>query len=456
MPLHLDSEVAEAVKLAAEAFLYGYPLVYNLREIAKFPAGPNLVGAQALPYNTLGYARHLLGPDAHFVSPNNDTLYLLAMCDVRQGPLVLHVPDTHDRYYVLQFVDAWTNNFAYIGRRATGTAEARYLLAGRDDPGDAPDGMQVVRAPSGVFAIVGRIAVDGEADLPAVHALQVQFTLTPLGEAQGEAAPAPVAGVPQVDGRVGDDLRWWEEFRVALAAFPPPAADAPFLAVCEQLGLTAAESPYVDPDPALAQVLVAGQQAAQDKLEELIQTATRPVNGWQNTLRVFDYNDDYFEIGTLPDPQWRIPDRQVAYVTRAVAARAGLWGNHGYEANYQIVYVDADNQPLSSEHRYELRLPEPPPVEAFWSLTMYNVPEFYLVANPINRYSIGDRTPGLTFGADGSLTIMMQKESPGPDKEANWLPTPQAGAFRPVMRLYQPKQPILDGRYVLPPIRRVG
>jgi hypothetical protein len=107
---------------------------------------------------------------ARFVSPNNDTLYLVAMCDVRSGPLVLHVPDTDDRYYVLQFVDAWTNNFAYIERRATGTAEGRYLLAARGTNGPAPEGMPVVHAPSGVFAIVGRIAVSGEADLPAAHA----------------------------------------------------------------------------------------------------------------------------------------------------------------------------------------------------------------------------------------------------------------------------------------------
>lgn len=447
---------AELVQLAAEAFLYGYPLVYNLREIGKFPVGPNLVSSQALPYNTFGYGQTLLGPETRFVSPNNDTLYLVAMCDVRNGPLVLHVPDTHDRYYVLQFVDVWTNNFAYIGRRATGTAEARYLLVDRDFGGETPEGLAVVRAPSGVFAIVGRIAVDGESDLPAVHALQRQFTLTPLSVYQGGADPGPVAGVPQADSRVSQALQWWEEFRVALAAFPPPAADAPFLAICEKLGLlSAVEGPYVDPDPALAQILVAGQQAAQDKLEALLQSATKPVNGWQNTLRVFDYNDDYFEIGTLTDPQWLIPDRKIAYVTRAVAARAGLWGNHGYEADYQIVYVDADNQPLSSEHRYELHLPEPP-VDAFWSLTMYDVPEFYLVANPIDRYSIGDRTPGLSYGADGSLTIYMQAESPGPGKEANWLPTPQTGAFRPIMRLYQPQQPVLDGSYLLPAIQRVA
>ncbi len=198
-----SADVAEHVKLAAEAYIYGYPLVYNLTEMAKFPGGPNLVGPQALPYNTVGYARQLLGPDAHFVSPNNDTLYMIAICDVREGPLVLHTPDTADRYYVLQFVDAWTNNFAYIGRRATGTAEADYVLAARDYAAPIPEGMHLVCAPTGMFAIVGRIAVNGEADLPTAHALQDQFTLAPL--AGGE--PTAVAGVPEPDARVRDDAQ---------------------------------------------------------------------------------------------------------------------------------------------------------------------------------------------------------------------------------------------------------
>ncbi len=451
-----DADLAEKIKLATEAFVYGYPLVYSMRELAKFPAGPNLVQPEPLPYNTFGYARKLLDPKAHFVSPNNDTLYLIAMCDVRSGPLVLHVPDTEDRYYVLQFVDAWTNNFAYIGRRATGTAAGRYLLAARGYSGPAPQDMPVVDAPTGVFAIVGRIAVDGEADLPAAHALQDQFTLTALSVYQGGVEAGPPAGVPQADGRVGPDLRWWEEFRVALATFPPPAADAPFLAICQELGLIAAQMPYADPDPALASILRAGQKSAEEELEELIKSAAKPVNGWQNTLHIFDYNDDYFEIGALQDPQWRIQDRPVAYVTRAVAARAGLWGNHGYEAAYHIVYVDADNQPLDSAQCYELHLPAAPPVDAFWSLTMYDAHQFYLVENVLNRYSIGDRTPGLAYSADGSLTIYLQKDSPGADKEANWLPTPQTGNFRPIIRMYQPKQPVLDGSYLLPAIRRVG
>lgn len=451
-----DNEIAGPIRQAALAHLYGYPLVYNLREIAKFPTGPNLTGPEAVAFNTFGYARTLLDHTARFVSPNNDTLYLVAMCDVGNGPLVLHVPNTNDRYYVLQFVDAWTNNFAYIGRRATGTAAARFLLAARDYKGGVPDDMRIIHSPTGLFAIVGRIAVNGIDDLPAAHALQDRFSLEPLSVYLGGGNPRPVTGVPKPDPHVDESLRWWEAFRVALAAFPPPAADAPLLAVCEQLGLTAEQSPFIDPNPALAEMLIAGQEAAETNLEELIHSAAKPVNGWQSSMHLFDYNNDSFEIGTLDTPEWRIPDRRTAYVTRAVAARAGLWGNHGYEADYEITYVDADGRPLDSAYRYELRLPAPPPVDAFWSLTMYDAHDFYLVENPINRYSIGDRTPGLQYGSDGSLTLYIQRESPGFGKESNWLPTPQKGPFRPIMRLYQPQRPILDGSYTLPGIIRVN
>ena len=451
---NIQAEVAEKVKQATQVALYGYPLVYNVAEMGKMTQGGSLLKDPA-PYNTFGYGRELLGPTAKFVTPNNDTLYLMAVCDLRNGPLVLHVPDTHDRYYVLQFVDAWTNNFAYIGPRATGTSAGDYLIVPPGFSGDAPGTMQVVHAPSAICIIVGRIAVNGADDLPVVNALQDQFTVTPLSVVQGGAAPAQPAGIPKPDPRVPDSLKWWEQFRVALAAFPPPAADAPFLAMCGTLGVTVAESPYVSADPQLAQVLVAAEQAAHEKIEELMKQFSRTPNGWQDSMHAFDYNLDYFEVGTLNDPAWKIEDRTKAYVMRAVVARAGLWGNHGYEADYQMIFVDSDGQPLDSASRYELVLTELPPVDAFWSLTMYDVPEFYLVENPINRYSIGDRTPGLKKGADGSLTLYLQKDSPGPDKESNWLPAPQDGHFRPVMRLYQPGKAVLDGSYQLPPIRRV-
>jgi hypothetical protein len=445
---------AEQVGLAAEAYIYGYPLVYDLEEVANGVEGGGSLPMQA-PYNSFAYARRLLGPETKFVSPNNDTLYVVGQCDVRQGPLVLHVPDTHDRYYVLQFIDAWTNNFAYIGRRATGTAEAEYLLTDRDYKGPVPDGMTVVDAPTGVFTIGGRVQVDGEGDLPAVHALQDQFTLTSLSAYQGDAAPPPVAGVPKPDPRVRDDLEWWERFRVALAAFPPPAADEQFVALAERFGATAAESRYVHPAPGLAEVLIAGQQAGQARIEELAKGSADAPGGWNSALHLFDYNLDHLGLGTIDAPEWKISDRAKAYVARAVAARAGLWGNHGYEAYYAFVWTDSDGRPLYGANRYELRLEQLPTGGRLLVADHVRRPDFYLVANPIDRYSIGDRTQGLQTGPDGSVTIYLQADSPGPDREANWLPTP-AGAFRPIMRMYQPQQPVLDGTYVLPAVQKVG
>ena len=444
-------ELHEQSKLAAEAYIYGYPFVYCNDELAKFPAGKAIVSG-VHSFNEWALARELLGPEATFVSPNNDTLYAIAVLDLSQGPLLLHVPDTHGRYYVLQLVDAWTNNFAYIGRRATGTAEVTYLLAPWGWEGVVPAQVRdVVHVPTSVAVIVGRIQVDGEADAPAVHALQDEFTLTPLAPPAG-----PLAGIPAPDQRVRGDLVWWEKLRVELAAFPPPAEEAPMLEMLSQFGLTATESPYVDPDPQLAATLIAGAKAGQIQIEELLKTAgAQPVNGWRSAAHLFDFNRYRLGLGTIDAPAWKIAEAKTAYVTRAVAARAGLWGNHGYEADYFLVSSDADDQPLSGARRYELRLQTPPPVDAFWSLTMYDEPDYHLVANPIARYSIGDRTPGLVTAADGSLTLYLQQDSPGPGKEANWLPSP-GGRFRPIMRMYAPKQAILEGGYVLPAIVRVA
>jgi hypothetical protein len=437
------------VDAAARLYVYGYPMVYNLGSTAQLLDGssPLIPGAGV---NRFGYARKLLGPEAEFVSPNNDTLYVVAGCDVSGGPLVLHVPDTHDRYYVLQFVDAWTNNFAYIGRRATGTDEATYLLAAGGYRGDVPAGTTVVEAPSDIFTIVGRVQVNGENDLPAVHALQDEFTLRPLDRSAPEAR-----GLPAPHARVPDELAWWEQFRVYLAAFPPPPGDADFIAVADRFGLTGSGSPLVDAGTSLVRTLVEGKQRGEAMVEEVSKTAMRLDDGWSSALHSFDYNLDRFGIGTIDRPEWKIADRTVAYVTRAAAARGGLWGNHGYEARYDALWQDEHGDELDGSRTYELTLSPPPPVDAFWSLTMYDEPEYYLVANPIDRYSIGDRTPGLEYGDDGSVTIYLQRESPGADKESNWLPAPP-GKFRPLLRAYQPQEPLLSGGYKLPAVRRTS
>ena len=442
----------ERAALAGEAFIYGFPLVFDLAEVGRF-ARSGIGEVPATPFNRFGHASRLAGPEATFVSINNDTVYSIAQVDLSGGPVRLDVPGTAGRYYVLQFVDAWTNNFAYIGRRATGTAEAEYLLVGEGDDGPVREGMTVVACPTGVFSIVGRVQVDGEADVPAVHALQDQFTLTPLSVHQGAAAPAAVAGVPKPDPRVGEDLAWWERFRVALAAFPPPADDKAFVALAERFGATAAESPYVDPDPGLAEVLVAGQEAGQARIEELAKGSGDAPGGWTSAMHLFDYNLDRLGPGTIDSPEWKIPDLTKAYATRAAAARLGLWGNHGYEAAYALIHQDSGGDTLNGAHTYEVTFNPPPPVDAFWSLTMYDTPDYHLVANPIDRYSIGDRTPGLAYGDDGSVTIYLQTEAPAGDKRANWLPAP-AGDFRPILRMYQAGPSVLDGTYPLPPIRR--
>lgn len=434
---------------AAKVFVYGYPLVYDLDEVAGFVAGGGALPVSG-PYNRFVAARDLLGPETHFVSPNNDTLYLMAMCDVRGGPLRLEVPDTDGRYYVLQFIDAWTNNFAYVGRRATGTGAGTFVLAAAGWAGELPDDATLITAPTGIFTIAGRVQVDGASDLAAVHALQDRFVLEPF---EGAAGTAP-AGVPPVDPAVGEELVWWEKFRTRLAAFPPPPDDAPFVDAAAELGLLTDPSPYVDPPAELRDLLVDAEAKGRELIEALASGGSRPKGEWQAATHYFDYNLDFFEIGAVDDPAWKIPDRTTAYATRAVAARAGLWGNNGYEADYRLTAVDADGQPLTGEHAYALHLDVPPPVDAFWSLTMYASPDYYLVDNPIDRYSIGDRTEGLVTDGDGSITIWMQATAPGGGRDANWLPTPP-GPFRPILRLYQPRPEVLDGRWSLPPIQRL-
>jgi hypothetical protein len=434
------------VAAAAELFIYGYPLVYCTDEIVKLAGPASTVMPGGVPFNSFGMARRLLGPEAKFVSPNNDTLYVMAPLDLSDGPLLLHTPDTGSRYYVLQFVDAWSNNVAYVGRRASGTAAADWLIAPSEFNGEVPLGATVVEVPSDVAVIVGRVQVDGEADLPAVHALQDQFTLSPL---PGSTA---VAGVPAVDSQVPDDLMFWERFRVYVRRFPPPAADREFVDMAAAAGLLDDTSPFVDADPAVAAVLVEGAAKGTALIESIAAGHGVEPGTWTSALHMFDYNLDRCGVGTIDTPDWKIPDRKKAYVTRAVAARAGLWGNHGYEADYEIIHQDEHGATLNGAHHYEVTFDPPPPADAFWSLTMYDTPDYYLVDNPIDRYSIGDRTPGLRYEPNGAVTITMQTDTP--DDTSNWLPTPPSD-FRPILRMYEPGAAILDGTYPFPKIKRL-
>ncbi|RLB48454.1 MAG: hypothetical protein DRJ42_23165, partial [Deltaproteobacteria bacterium] len=260
------------------------------------------------------------------------------------------------------------------------------------------------------------------------------------------------------DHEVPEELVFWEKMRSWMALNPPPAAETDYIATFAPLGLTTpgSESPYRNPSPELRQALLAGLAAATAQLEEDIRSGGAVTDaGWLMTTHLFDYNLDHFEIGTIDSDEWKIANRMDAYKARAIAARVGLWGQHGYEAAYALLYVDSNGEQLTGEHNYEVRFEAPPPVDAFWSLTMYDHPNYFLVANDANRYSIGDRTRGIRTARDGSVTIYISHERPtGAAQRANWLPAPE-GPFRPALRMYLPQGSITDGSYVIPAIRRV-
>lgn len=436
----------ELTALVADAFVYGFPLVFDLQQVARF-TGDGMGSVPPAPFNEFSHATALSGPQDTFVSINNDTVYSIANVSIGGGPVRLDVPDAAGRYYVLQFVDAWTNNFAYIGRRSTGTLARSYLLVPPGWDGMPPEGVMVIESPTTVATIVGRWAVDGDADLPSVRALQKKLRLTATAPASGLPGPAP--GVPP-------DFAFLEQLRVGMRAYPPAERDRRYQRRFRSLGLLDAETPYTDLDPDRAAILRDGLAAGKQRLERALTDRSTPQqNGWNLNYHAFDYNLDFFQVGALDDPHWKLPDDPDRYLLRATAARGGLWGNHGYEAAYATVYTDGDGRPLHGAHRYELRFAEPPPCGAFWSVTMYDTPDFYLVANPIGRYSLGDRTRGLRTARDGSLTMVLQHDEPAdPDGRANWLPTP-AGTFRPLLRIYEPHAAVFDGRYELPPVVRV-
>lgn len=412
------------------------------------------VGANsAAAVNTFSHARTLAGPEDTFVSINNDTLYSMAQIDLTVGPVLLNTPDTFGRHYVLQFVDAWTNNFAYVGHRATGTSAQSYLLATPGWAGTVVAGAQVIHAPTTVFSIVGRWACSGLDDLPAVHSLQDATTLTPL------SADRTPNGVPEIDDRVPRGLRFLEKLRRWSRAFPPSPSDQALMESFEPLGVTAGgPSPFLSFDREGIAEWSAALQSAEASLVELLRTGTMTpiVNGWQLPFHAFDYNTDFFEVGTIDSPACTSIPAGQKHVQRAASARAGLWGNHAYEAVYAPTYLDSEGEQLNGEHTYTLTLNPTPPAGAFWSLTMYSVPDFRLVANAADRYSIGSRTHGLAFAEDGSLTIHLGAEEPADAAfRRNWLPTP-AGPFRPMLRIYEPDRSVVDGTYTIPPVHRVN
>jgi hypothetical protein len=256
----------------------------------------------------------------------------------------------------------------------------------------------------------------------------------------------PLVGIPTY-GTVDSDAgaEFWAEANAWSTAFLAPEAESGYQGLFEPLWADDA-----------ADVRSAGYAAGMAGLEEATKGGHAPVfDGWTVGLHFFDYNSYALGLGTIDEDRWKIADEKERILIRAVACRLGLWGNHAYEAVYAQAFTDIDGAPLTGDFTYEIVVPSPPPVGAFWSITLYDIPNYYLVDNTIDRYSIGDRTAGIQYGDDGSLTITIARNEPTDTvARANWLPAPDA-AFRLVFRLYTPGETILNGTWSYPQVRKL-
>jgi hypothetical protein len=410
--------------LAAETYVAGYPLVVSVRTMQRLGG---LLGV-----NNLFWQDALSGPDNRFiVAPNRDTLYSIAVLDLRGEPMALTLPEVNDRYYTYQFLDAWTESFAYVGTRATGGRAGTWVVTPPGWSGALPEGVERIDSPTPQVFLLGRFLVDDDADVANVDAIRRRSSLRPLSALTGEpAAPAPPPlGAPAGTAQdIPTDHTFFAEMATALAVDPPTTAHQ--RALFDRFAAVGARL-----DPAVLDEGAAAGDARIDGLAGAGAGGDRLVNGWSAHQDIGTYGDD------LP--------------TRAMVARIGWGANVAEEAVYPVARVDADGERLEGGNTYHITFPagELPPVGAFWSLSVYGADMFF-APHPSGRYTIGDRTPGLVTGDDGSLDIVLAHDDPG-DPTANWLPTPD-GPFVLMLRLYLPGEAILDGTYEYPPVTPTG
>ncbi len=435
----------EAQQIAEEAYIYAYPMLENYQTMYIQAINPDLPTFLA-PFNQFNHMTQLLGPEfKDVVSPNNDTLYSMAWLDLRVEPIVLSVPAiAKERYFSFQMIDMFTHNFAYVGSRATGFEAGHYLIAGPDWQGEKPEGIdQVLQSESNFILNLGRTQVNGKADLANVIAIQSQYQLTPLSKYLHQPTPdrPPEITFPLYTEKDATTSGFISIFNFLLGQVKLPPEEKELTEKFEAIGICTECSPEIhNTNVAVGLAIEEGVSAGLEKITNATQTLGERRNGWQMTTGIFGNRQEM----------------QGQYLKRAAAGMIGLYGNTHYEAFYPIGFVDSDGEQLgASKHEYRLHFAkdEMPPVKGFWSVSMYKLPEKLFVANAIQRYSIGDRTPGLLYNQDGSLTIYIQHESPGGSKEANWLPAPD-GVFYLVLRLYWPKEEAFDGQWAPPAIKK--
>ncbi|MBU4318109.1 MAG: DUF1254 domain-containing protein [Proteobacteria bacterium] len=441
----LKNQLEETTSLAEEAYIYAFPMLENLKTMDRI-AGPKAPSKTQRRFNTLLSNTKLLGPEfKKIVAPNNDTIYSSSWLDLSHEPLVLTVPDIPDqRYYVFQLVNLYNHNFGYAGSRTTGTSKGTFLIAGYDWSGSIPDSIKkVFRSETRFVFLCGRTLIDGPGDVENVRAIQKGYLLEPLSRYLGapstEAPPDPIFPAYDAEKASSPEFISYLNFILGNAFIHPD--DQPILGRLARIGVGPGK-PFSSQGLSgeMLDAIRKGIAAAMEKIRKKAQELGIKVNGW-NTLA--DSHGPREIMGKRP-------------LINAVGAAIGLYGNDKEEANNYSCSTDTDGKPVDgSKFRYILRFEKDslPPVIAFWSITLYEPPLMLMAENPIQRYSMGDRTRGLQYGADGSLTLYIQHESPGPDKEPNWLPCPK-GPFVLALRNYWPDEKRFPS-FIPPGIQRV-
>lgn len=443
-----ESQEAKAdstiIQTAKEAYEFGIPLV--LMDITRRQASNPEITSMAGPENM--FNNMSVFPDADFravVRSNADTYYSSAWLNLEKEPLVLSLPDTKERYYMMPMLDAYTNIFASPGSRTTGTKAGNYLITGPGWLGDVPVGMQQIKAPTDMVWIIGRTQVNSKEDgEKVVVPIQKNYKLTPLS-AWGKTYVMPTLN-PDPTIQKGDPNEvvkkmpideYFNYMNKLMVTNPPSEADKAVLDKFAQIGVGAGKTFDINQFNTTVQADLKKIPEVFFASAENFFTSPDPkssINGWGVNYHLGDYGTNY--------------------QTRAFVAVGGLGANLPEDAIYPSTSVDADGKQLNGANNYVMHFEkgQTPPVNAFWSLTMYD-PKGYMIKNPINRNVIGDRS-NLKQNADGSTDIYIQVKSPGKDKESNWLPAPE-GDFNVLLRLYWPKKEMTNGTWKIPAIQLV-
>src|SRR6476659_2412193 len=424
-----DLTPAETKAIAEEGFIYGLPIVMNYAVMYEYAVDKNS-GQYKAPFNQIkNEARVFTYKDTAVVTPNSDTPYSFAWLDLLAEPIVLSVPAVEkDRYYAVQLEDGNTFNYGYIGSRATGNDAGDYMVVGPDWKGETPPGIKKVFHSTTQFSLAAdRTQLYGPDDMPNVVKVQSGYKVQPLSTFLKQAAPpaAPTINFPKINKELAK-TGFFDYLDFSLQFAPAGPEEKDIREKLARLGIGAGKKfDFKALSPEQQKAVVEGMKEGEAKVKEFLAGGVKVVNGWKI--------GDWFGDRAFYNGNW---------LKRAAGAQGGIYGNDSVEATYPLTKTLADGEPLDgSKHNYTLTFAaaQYPPVNAFWSVTMYDGKSQLLIKNPINRYLINSpMEPNLKKNADGSLTLYIQNKSPGKVKEGNWLPAPNDLIYL-VMRLYWPK-----------------